>query len=126
MSREQSQVLVARDRPRVTTDCVRTGIRKAAVMALLKPLPPTDAVVCPDGAGSLRRGRLLPAELFSADSARSIHCLATPTGPRSCSPWRSAAGSRLQLTRDAPTKKANTFVLAFERFRAVFVYSSYF
>lgn len=53
LSREQIPVLVARERSGVTTDYVLTDSRKAAVMTLLKPLLPTDAVVCSDGAGSI-------------------------------------------------------------------------
>lgn len=53
LSREQIPVLVVRDRSGLTTDYVLTDTRKAAVMALLKPLLPTDAVVCSDGAGSI-------------------------------------------------------------------------
>lgn len=53
LSREQIPVLVARDRSGVTTDFVLTDTRKAALMALLKPLLPADAVVCSDGAGSI-------------------------------------------------------------------------
>lgn len=53
LSREQIPVLVARDRSGTTTDYVLSDTRKAAIMALLKPLLPTDAVVCSDGAGSI-------------------------------------------------------------------------
>jgi transposase-like protein len=53
LSREQIPVLVVRDRSGLTTDYVLTDTRKAAVMALLKPLLPIDAVVCSDGAGSI-------------------------------------------------------------------------
>lgn len=57
LSREQIPVLMARDRSGVTTDFVLTDTRKAALMALLKPLLPADAVVCSDGAGSISYGR---------------------------------------------------------------------
>ena len=53
LSREQIPVLVARDRSGATTDYVLSDSRKAAVMALLRPLLPADAVVCSDGAGSI-------------------------------------------------------------------------
>ena len=46
-SREQIPVLVARDRSGVTTDYVLTDTRKAAIVALLRPLLPADAVVLP-------------------------------------------------------------------------------
>lgn len=44
---------MARDRSGVTTDYVLTDNRKAAVMAMLKPLLRTDADVCSDGAGTI-------------------------------------------------------------------------
>jgi transposase-like protein len=53
LSREQIPVLVARDRSGTTTDYVLSDSRKAAVMAVLKPLLPSDAVVCTDGGGSI-------------------------------------------------------------------------
>jgi len=46
-------MLVARNRSGVTTDYVLTDTRKAAIMALLRPLLPADAVVFSDGAGSI-------------------------------------------------------------------------
>lgn len=53
LSREQIPVLVARDRSGATTDYVLTDSRKAAVMQVLRPLLPPDAVVCTDGGGSV-------------------------------------------------------------------------
>ncbi len=53
LSREQIPILVARDRSGATTDYVLSDSRKAAVMAILKPLLPPDAVVCTDGGGSI-------------------------------------------------------------------------
>lgn len=52
-SREQIPVLVVRDRSGLTTDYVLTDTRKGALMALLRPLLPADAVVCSDGAGAI-------------------------------------------------------------------------
>jgi hypothetical protein len=72
-------VLVARDRSGVTTDYVLTDTRKAAVMALLKPMLPTDAVVCSDGAGSISQA--------TKDLGLEHHAVLTSSGRHAVGAW---------------------------------------
>ena len=78
-SREQIPVLVARDRSGVTTDYVLTDTRKAAVMALLKPLLPADAVVCSDGAGSISQA--------TKELGLEHHAILTSSGRHAVGAW---------------------------------------
>ena len=75
LSREQIAVLVARDRSGATTDFVLPDTRRAALMALLKPLLPADAVVCSDGAGSI--------SCAAKEFGLAHHAVLGPTGKRS-------------------------------------------
>jgi transposase-like protein len=79
LSREQIPVLVARDRSGVTTDYVLTDTRKAAVMALLKPLLPVDAVVCSDGAGSVSQA--------TKELGLEHHAILSSSGKRAVGAW---------------------------------------
>jgi transposase-like protein len=79
LSREQIPVLVARDRSGVTTDYVLTDTRKAAVMALLKPLLPSDAVVCSDGAGSISQA--------TKELGLEHHAVLTSSGKHAVGAW---------------------------------------
>ena len=72
-------MLVARDRSGVTTDYVLTDTRKAAVMALLKPLLPTDAVVCSDGAGSISQA--------TKELGLEHHAVLTSSGRHAVGAW---------------------------------------
>lgn len=72
-------MLVARDRSGVTTDYVLTDGRKAAVMALLKPLLPTDAVVCSDGAGSISQA--------TQELGLEHHAVLTSSGKHALGAW---------------------------------------
>lgn len=49
LSREQISILVACDRPGTTTEYWLTDSRKGAIMAVLNPLLPADAVVTSNG-----------------------------------------------------------------------------
>lgn len=53
LSHEQVSVLVARDRAGVTVDCVLKATDAATLAAVLKPIVPTDVVLCTDGSGAL-------------------------------------------------------------------------
>lgn len=79
LSREQIPVLVARDRSGATTDYVLTDTRKAAVMALLQPLLPTDAVVCSDGAGSISQA--------AKELGLEHHAILTSSGRHAVGAW---------------------------------------
>ena len=79
LSREQIPVLVARDRSGATTDYVLSDTRKAAVMALLKPLLPTDAVVCSDGAGSISQA--------TKELGLEHHAVLTSSGRHAVGAW---------------------------------------
>ena len=79
LSREQIPVLVAHDRSGVTTDHVLTDTRKAAVMALLKPLLPTDAAVCSDGAGSISQA--------TKELGLEHHAVLTSSGRHTVGAW---------------------------------------
>lgn len=79
LSREQIPVLVARDRSGVTTDYVLNDTRKAAVMAILKPLLPTDAVVCSDGGGSIGQA--------ARDLGLEHHAVLTSSGRHAIGAW---------------------------------------
>ena len=78
-SREQIPVLVARDRSDVITDYVLTDTRKAAVMALLRPLLPADAVVCSDGAGSISQA--------ARELGLEHHAILTSSGRHAVGAW---------------------------------------
>ncbi len=76
LSREQIPILVARDRSGTTTDYVLTDSRKAAVMAVLKPLLPADAVVCTDGGGSVGQAvRDLGLEHHPVVTSKGVHAI---------------------------------------------------
>jgi transposase-like protein len=79
LSREQVPVLVARDRSGLTTDYVLTDTRKAAVMALLKPLLPIDAIVCSDGAGSISQA--------TRELGLEHHAVLTSSGRHAMGAW---------------------------------------
>ena len=79
LSREQIPVLVARDHSGATTDYVLSDTRKAAVMALLKPLLPTDAVVCSDGAGSISQA--------TKELGLEHHAVLTSSGRHAVGAW---------------------------------------
>jgi hypothetical protein len=81
LSRAQIPVLVARDRSGATTDYMLTDTHKAAVMAVLQPILPPDAVVCTDGGGSI------------GQAVKDLGLLAIGAWPHH------------QLTRKAPKKK---------------------
>lgn len=78
-SREQIPVLVVRDRSGLTTDYVLTDIRKAAIMALLKPLLPADAVVCSDGAGAISQA--------AKELGLEHHAILTTSGRHAVGAW---------------------------------------
>jgi transposase-like protein len=78
-SREQIPVLVARERSGVTTDYVLTDTRKTAIMALLKPLLPADAVVCSDGAGAISQA--------TKELGLGHHAILTTSGRHSVGAW---------------------------------------
>ena len=78
-SREQIPVLVARDRSGVTTDYVLTDTRKAAIMALLRPLLPADAVVCSDGAGAISQA--------TKELGLEHHAILTTSGRHAVGAW---------------------------------------
>ncbi len=78
-SREQIPVLVARDRSGVTTDYVLTDTRKAAIVALLRPLLPADAVVCSDGAGSIGQA--------AKELGLEHHAILTTSGRHAVGAW---------------------------------------
>jgi hypothetical protein len=79
LSREQIPVLVARDRSGLTADCVLADARKAAVMALLKPLLPADAVVCSGGGGSIGQA--------ATDLGPEHHTVLTSSGRHAVGAW---------------------------------------
>jgi len=79
LSREQIPILVARDRSGTTTDYVLTDSRKGAVMAVLKSLLPTDAVVCTDGGGSIGQA--------VKDLGLEHHPVVTSKGVHAIGPW---------------------------------------
>ena len=53
LSHEQVLVLVARDRAGVTADCVIKSTDATTLAAALKPIVPTDIVLCTDGSSVL-------------------------------------------------------------------------
>jgi transposase-like protein len=76
LSREQIPILVARDRSGTTTDYVLTDSRKGAVMAVLKPLLPADAVVCTDGGGSIGQAvKDLGLEHHAVVTSKGVHAI---------------------------------------------------
>jgi len=79
LSREQIPVMVARDRSGATTDYVLTDTRKAAVMAVLKPILPPDAVVCTDGGGSIGQA--------VKDLGLEHHAVVTSSGVHAIGAW---------------------------------------
>ena len=79
LSREQIPVMVARDRSGATTDYVLTDTRKAAVMAVLKPILPLDAVVCTDGGGSIGQA--------VKDLGLEHHAVVTSSGVHAIGAW---------------------------------------
>lgn len=78
-SREQIPVLVVRDRSGLTTDYVLTDTRKGALMALLKPLLPADAVVCSDGAGAISQA--------TKELGLEHHAILTTSGRHAVGAW---------------------------------------
>lgn len=79
LSREQIPVMVARDRSGATTDYVLTDTRKPAVMAVLKPILPPDAVVCTDGGGSIGQA--------VKDLGLEHHAVVTSSGVHAIGAW---------------------------------------
>jgi len=76
LSREQIPILVARDRSGTTTDYVLADSRKGAVMAVLKPLLPADAVVCTDGGGSIGQAvKDLGLEHHPVVTSKGVHAI---------------------------------------------------
>jgi len=76
LSREQIPILVARDRSGTTTDFVLADSRKGAVVAVLKPLLPPDAVVCTDGGGSIGQAvKDLRLEHHPVVTSKGIHAI---------------------------------------------------